>query len=219
MTIGQCLNCGAALHPRSLVGGRAIEYCGGACRTAAHRARRRGEPLPYDSGPRTGVHGDVVYYAQSGELVKIGTTRNVSARLACLRKGDYPLPEGYPSGPLALLAVEPGANALEQARHREFAGCRIDGTEWFRGAPALMDHIRAIWSVPPTRLPSGGQRVGGALEGTGRTHSATVSVIRTAGAWHPGFHTRARFQPRGWKHPHPAPAHDAGHTRWRYSVR
>jgi len=79
---------------------------------------------------------NVVYYigVEGDDHVKIGTTKNLAARLRSLSTaradGDR----------LTVLATEPGTYDLEQRRHAQFADTRAHG-EWFKLSPALQDHI------------------------------------------------------------------------------
>lgn len=77
-------------------------------------------------------HAPCVYYMQVGNRVKIGFTTNLRTRM------DAIMPE-------ALLAVEPGDRAVEQARHRQFRDLRVaQNREWFRMADSLLQHIREV---------------------------------------------------------------------------
>lgn len=79
---------------------------------------------------------NVVYYiGVTGEdFVKIGTTKNLQARLRSLSTaradGDR----------LVILATEPGSYDVEQRRHEQFAEARGHG-EWFKVTPDLQAHI------------------------------------------------------------------------------
>lgn len=79
---------------------------------------------------------NVVYYigVKGDDHVKIGTTKNLTARLKSLSTaradGDR----------LVVLATEPGTYDLEQKRHAQFAGSRVHG-EWFTLTPELQEHI------------------------------------------------------------------------------
>lgn len=86
---------------------------------ALEASRRRDEHHPY-----------VVYYMLQGGLVKIGITKNIRLRTNGLH-------------PEAVLAVEPGADAVESQRHAEFAHLHSHG-EWFRLESDLQDHIDQI---------------------------------------------------------------------------
>ena len=72
----------------------------------------------------------VVYYVLVGDLLKIGTTSRLKARLA-----QFPPNK-------KLLAVEPGSYELERKRHVEFADLLAHGNEWFRFEGALIEHVQ-----------------------------------------------------------------------------
>lgn len=74
----------------------------------------------------------VVYYIRSGDLVKIGVTTDLTARLKALNVPD-----------LVVLGTEPGDVRLERQRHAEFATERVRG-EWFALSPRILDHIRTV---------------------------------------------------------------------------
>lgn len=74
----------------------------------------------------------VVYYFQVDGRIKIGHAMDLRRRLRA-----YP-----PSG--RLLAVEPGTQRLERARHRKFRDLLAEGREWFYPGPELLEHIRAL---------------------------------------------------------------------------
>lgn len=74
----------------------------------------------------------VVYYVRWQNLIKIGTTIQLKARLTAL---------GLPG--LQVLATEPGGFELEHQRHRQFAAHRQDG-EWFVAGPDLLEHIEQL---------------------------------------------------------------------------
>jgi hypothetical protein len=74
----------------------------------------------------------VVYYVRVGALVKIGTTeQDLGVRLQMLPPDRQ------------ILATEPGSLILERRRHEQFAHLR-EGGEWFRMAPELLAHVRAL---------------------------------------------------------------------------
>lgn len=75
---------------------------------------------------------EVVYYAQVGHRIKVGTTTNLVRRI-----------RSYPPG-TRLLAYEPGGLALEAQRHAQFADDLEAGREWFRPSERLLDHISKI---------------------------------------------------------------------------
>lgn len=73
-----------------------------------------------------------VYYLRVGERIKVGYSVDVKRRM-----------RAYPPGS-DLLAVEPGDRELETQRHRQFAGSRTDGREWFRPTPDLLELVTEI---------------------------------------------------------------------------
>lgn len=80
-----------------------------------------------------------VYYLRVGERIKVGYSVDVKRRM-----------RAYPPGS-QLLAVEPGDRELETQRHRQFAGSRTDGREWFRPTPdilALAEEIVDTYGEP-----------------------------------------------------------------------
>lgn len=76
-----------------------------------------------------------VYYLKVGERIKVGYSVDVKRRM-----------RAYPPGS-ELLAVEPGDRDLETQRHRQFAGSLLDGREWFRPTPDLLELVAEIVSV------------------------------------------------------------------------
>jgi hypothetical protein len=76
-----------------------------------------------------------VYYLHVGERIKIGYSVDVKRRM-----------RDYPPGS-ELLAVEPGDRELETKRHRQFAGSRTDGREWFRPTPDILELVAEIVDV------------------------------------------------------------------------
>ena len=74
---------------------------------------------------------EVVYYLRFQDRIKIGTSANPRSRLGQLRFDE-------------LLAFEPGGRPVEQARHRQFAAHRFEGSEWFHANPALAAHIGVL---------------------------------------------------------------------------
>ncbi len=72
-----------------------------------------------------------VYYGAKGDLIKIGYSGQVRARMAHLG--------------CELLATEPGGRELERRRHQQFATERVTPRqEWFRPTPTLLAHIRDL---------------------------------------------------------------------------
>lgn len=72
----------------------------------------------------------VVYYVRLGDLIKIGTTRNLAARLPGI-------------GPVTLLVTEPGSYNLERMRHNQFIAAHHKG-EWFHPSEDLLSHIEML---------------------------------------------------------------------------
>jgi hypothetical protein len=75
-----------------------------------------------------------VYYVKVGNLIKIGTTDNVTRRM-----------HGYPPD-AQLLAVEPGGTAVETSRLRQFDHLLAHRKEWFHPGADLLDHIETVRS-------------------------------------------------------------------------
>lgn len=76
----------------------------------------------------------VVYYIRlTDNRVKIGTTRDLEARMKAFRAKA---PD--------LLAIEPGGYDLEAYRHHQFAHLRIGRLEEFRMEQDLIDHINSL---------------------------------------------------------------------------
>lgn len=73
-----------------------------------------------------------VYYVRVGDLIKIGTTRNLKNRV-----------RSYPPG-AELLAVERGGERIEGRRHRQFQHLLAHRKEWFHPGPDLMAHIAKL---------------------------------------------------------------------------
>jgi hypothetical protein len=114
---GACLACGALRGIR--------DASGWACATCGWRY---GDVPDAELSPPP-VH--VVYYLRFGDRIKIGTSARPRSRLAQLRYDE-------------LLAFERGGRSLEQQRHREFAGQRFPGSEWFHVNDELLAHIRVL---------------------------------------------------------------------------
>jgi Meiotically Up-regulated Gene 113 (MUG113) protein len=93
------------------------------CRDYRDQVRRSGLP---DSG---------VYFIQSGNAVKIGTSKTIAARLRALRTMS-PLP-------IELLGVIPGGREEEAQLHREWSSQRLHG-EWFTATPELLGRIAGM---------------------------------------------------------------------------
>lgn len=89
----------------------------------------RGQPIDPDELERLGI----VYFIQSQQLVKIGTTTDVVRRM-----NAFSVPH------ITLLAAEPGYKRRERELHLQFADLRVNRREWFRLEGPLVDHINAI---------------------------------------------------------------------------
>ncbi|MFF3547114.1 GIY-YIG nuclease family protein [Streptomyces platensis] len=83
-------------------------------------------------------HSDgIVYYVTwraNDEFAKIGTTIRAKERFRDLSA----------MGTLRFLVAEPGGNAEETARHRQFAHLRKPGTELFQYTSEIIDHIAEL---------------------------------------------------------------------------
>lgn len=76
----------------------------------------------------------VVYYVrESPEIIKIGFSMNLIARLSALRVGRD-----------AVMATEPGGRDLEAMRHQQFAHISLGKWERFSPEPDLLDHIAML---------------------------------------------------------------------------
>ena len=71
---------------------------------------------------------DVVYYLRFRDRIKIGTTANPRQRLARIWHDE-------------VLAFERGDRLVERRRHEQFAGSRLDRSEWFGVTLDLEEHI------------------------------------------------------------------------------
>lgn len=87
---------------------------------------------PIDKSPIKSptAHETLIYYFQLGDLVKIGISRNLTARVDALN-------------PQAILAIERGTFADEVARHKQFASLHVHG-EWFRNEDPLTAYVDAV---------------------------------------------------------------------------
>lgn len=79
--------------------------------------------------------GNYVYFARSGDRIKIGFTTNWPGRLRVLRTGAPEL--------ITQFIVIVGGLPREQELHAKFAHLRVNG-EWFAAAPELDDFLHAI---------------------------------------------------------------------------
>lgn len=97
---------------------------------ASHKSTP-GKPLPKPITP----FSQGVYFLRAGDLIKIGTSGNISQRVKGLQMSS-PVP-------LVLLAVAKGAHEEEHALHLRFSHLREHG-EWFRVAPDLIEFIDGL---------------------------------------------------------------------------
>lgn len=85
-----------------------------------------------DTNPLNHPSASVVYYLRWGDLIKIGTTRNLWQRV-----GSIPHDR--------LLAIEPGSYELESVRHDEFRQFRAyRNREWFKDCNEIRRHVNAL---------------------------------------------------------------------------
>lgn len=98
---------------------------------------------PGDLPPEDPAPDHLVYFVERENLIKIGTTINLTRRLGALNSGQTLAP-GMTVGPVALLGSEPGGRDHERELHARFAADRIEGTEWFRPSPQLRAYIAGL---------------------------------------------------------------------------
>lgn len=85
-----------------------------------------------------------VYFIRCEEYVKIGISKNVTARLHQIRKGGGSLfPRLLDVETSELIATEPGGLNRERELHQRFAHLRHTG-EWFTEAPELTEYIDGL---------------------------------------------------------------------------
>lgn len=94
--------------------------------------RRRSERRRSADAAFRGEQPGYVYYVEVGERIKVGYSVDVRRRM-----------RAYPPGSV-LLAVEPGSPDLERQRHRELAGCLLDGREWFRPDGVVLRQVAKV---------------------------------------------------------------------------
>ena len=73
-----------------------------------------------------------VYYAEMGDLIKIGFTINLKRRQSTYRT--------HAAKAVQIIASEPGTMYDEKRMHQRFAAHRVE-REWFRRNPELLAHI------------------------------------------------------------------------------
>lgn len=113
-TLRRAIRVGNEEHERNVESAvRMLDYT--ALRASARAAKR---------------HSPVVYYMRMSDLVKIGVSTRIGARMSSI-------------GAQGVMAVEPGAYTLEGRRHQQF-GHLHDHGEWFRMAPELGVHIADV---------------------------------------------------------------------------
>jgi hypothetical protein len=76
------------------------------------------------------ARAELVYYMRLGELVKIGTSRNLKARREALN-------------PQGIIALEFGGRELERERHSQFARSHVHG-EWFNLDEQVGAHVTEV---------------------------------------------------------------------------
>lgn len=117
----------------------------------SRHARQQPTPTLVPAPRRELPDGPVVYYVRRGNLIKIGTTVRLHRRMNELMPDE-------------ILAVEPGGEALERARHEEFRDLALTSRgEYFFPSPTLIAHLERVRSehgAPPAGLPClvGGSR-------------------------------------------------------------
>lgn len=89
-----------------------------------------GEPLQQRSVRDVEAHG-TVYFARVGELIKIGWSSDVDARLSHLHAD-------------AVFHTQPGTRHDERALHAKFNHLLVKGREWFRADPELLAYIKGL---------------------------------------------------------------------------
>lgn len=105
-------------------------------RLIPHWSKRKPPPRPVVDESRPSL----VYYAQIGDRIKIGTTVAPTRRWYRLA-GQY--------GSVTILMAEPGGQALEFQRHAQFVHHRIQATETFTPAEPLIRHITTLVDKHP----------------------------------------------------------------------
>lgn len=113
-----------------------------------------------------------VYYVETGGYIKIGWTSDLQARM-----------RAYPPS-FRLLAVEPGEQALEARRHRQFAVHRTHGREWYPLAAVLTQHVDRILAEhgEPPKVDFAGRPVQVPMPPPDRPPSALNPAAAVAGS-------------------------------------
>lgn len=84
-----------------------------------------------------------IYYLRVGDLVKIGYTTSLDARMR-----QYP-----PNA--TLLAQHPGTRETEREMHNKFAAKLDRGREWFKSCAEIDEHIAAVQEAYPLKREAG----------------------------------------------------------------
>jgi hypothetical protein len=98
-----------------------------------HRERRQREDaeiIAQRQAENPRLHDPIVYYMRMSDLVKIGTSSHIAARLATIN-------------PQGVMAIEFGGYDVEARRHQQFAEHRAHG-EWFHLCEEIGTHIAAV---------------------------------------------------------------------------
>lgn len=86
-----------------------------------------------------------IYFARSGDVIKIGFSTDAESRVASLQTAHFE--------PLSLLATTAGTQRGERFLHYRFRHLRVRG-EWFRAGPELIAYIDELNGVPvPDPVP------------------------------------------------------------------
>lgn len=97
---------------------------------AEMESRRERVRMADEARDRVAEAQSQVYYVRIYDVIKIGYTTNMHARMSQLR---VPID--------AVLATEPGGRAVERRRHLQFESDRHGRLENFTPSQALLDHI------------------------------------------------------------------------------
>ncbi len=112
-----------SLHQHGAIEGHRLSHC----TNQKSPYRDRGYMLRL---PPQNQSGETVYYLRLGNRIKIGWTRNLSAKMKAIPHEQ-------------LLALEPGGLSVEAQRHQQFEEFKIVG-EWFRSCPVIMRHVASL---------------------------------------------------------------------------
>jgi hypothetical protein len=116
------------------------------CAVYGHRRERQGEEA------RT--LQQQIYFAQCGDKIKVGISRDVASRLAQLRTGA--------GGPIQLIAAVDGDLKIEKALHNKLRQFHLDG-EWYRDCAetraAIQNSLNNFPKAMPSRKPKSGSNL------------------------------------------------------------